>query len=392
MVVEWAIRYDADSQTPVATTPVSARVTAFDDIEARDDVIQQANTVFGLSGTPTTYSPDINESVASLLGNSESVSSHSFMREETIVPDVPAPSIYSTFKDELMFPLGSRETMIEPAHYSCWFPECVRILPMQEFISHFEHHLRFQHLDDPLRIVCPVCDKFYTYSNDQCLACYIPSGRLVEKLYGRYFPDATTIGLQQESAAVHSGFSSSWLSGIPGPSRSSYQGQSPYPQNYIYGCSNNYAYGSSGNLKPSNYSKAELILAPCKRSLFSWPLLSKRLFRSLLYYRKYVTTLVLAATISLILSYMEHDWIVLTITQLTQGISTVSPSKLPFIGVVVASIAFALHRIVVRATRAGGLRTRWLSRCALNIFNNACGRRRPEWTGATTYELGHSRS
>jgi hypothetical protein len=339
------------------------------------------------------YGLGVHETDASLLENSEGVSPSSFMRENTIVPDAPVPSIYDTYKDELMFPLGSRENMFEPPHYSCWFPKCVQTLPREELISHFtRHHLRFERLNDPLRMVCPVCDKFYMYSNDQCLACYTQSGGLVEKLYGRYFPDATTIGLQRESGAVRSGFSSFWSSGSPDPNSSSYQSSSSNSRYNSYSCGNNYPYGSSGSPGGNYYSRARSVVAKCKRSLFSSPLLSRRLFRTLLRHRKYVAVLILAATVSLILGYKEHNWIVSTIAQLTHGVSTVSPSKLPLIGVVLASVAFGLHRIVVSATRAGGIRTGWLSRCALSIFNVACGRRRAEWSGPTGYELGHSRS
>jgi hypothetical protein len=230
------------------------------------------------------------------------------------------------------------------------------------------------------------------YSNDQCLACYTQSGGLVEKLYGRYFPDATTIGLQRESGAVHSGFSSSWSSSSSDPNSSSYQGSSSNSRYNSYGCGNNYPYGSSGSPGGNYYSRARSVIAQCKRSLFSSPILSRRLFRTLLRHRKYVAVLILTATVSLILGYKEHNWIVSTIAQLTHGVSVVSPSKLPLIGVVLASVAFGLHRIVVSATRAGGIRTGWLSRCALSIFNVACGRRRAEWSGPTGYELGHSRS
>ncbi len=395
MVVEWAITYDADPQTPVATTPVSARVTTFaagGDMDQRDDVVDQANGIFNLPpSTPMPYGSIIQETTASLLDNSEIVSPPPFPREDNVVPAVPGPNIYSTVKDELMFPLGSREDMLEPAHYSCWFPECVAILPMQDIISHFEQHLRFERLDDPLRMVCLSCDKFYNYSNEQCLTCYTAPGGLVEQLYGRYFPDTTTIGIQLESGAVQSGFPSFWPSGNQGHSWSSYQSSS-YSQNNVFGSHNNYQNGSPGSPAGSYFFKVRSVVGQCKRSLFSSPILPKRLFRSLIRRRMYVVALVVAATVSLILGYKEHNWIVSNLAQLTHGVSTVSPSKLPFIGVVLASVAFGLHRILVQATRANGIRNGWLSRCALKMFSVACGRRRPEWPGATTYELGHSRS
>ena len=130
MVVEWAIRYDADSQTPVTTTPVSASINTFaagGDIEQRDVVIGQANNVFNLDpGTPMLYGSGIHETDRITFRDSEGVSPASYTREDTVVPAVPVPSIYSysTNKEELMFPLGSRENFFQPAHYSCWFPEC----------------------------------------------------------------------------------------------------------------------------------------------------------------------------------------------------------------------------------------------------------------------------
>jgi hypothetical protein len=395
VVVEWAIKYDGESQTPVATTPVSARVSTFaagGDIEQRDDVVDQANGVFNLPpGTPMPYGSGIHETTASLLDDSEGVSPPLFTREDTVVPAVPAPNIYSTTKEELMFPLGSRENVFEAAHYSCWFPECVAILPMQDLISHFESHLRFQRLDDPLRMVCPVCDTFYKYSTDQCLACFVPSGGLVEKLYGRYFPKVTRIGLQPKGG-VHSGFSSFWPSGGQGHSWSPYQGFNSNPWNNNFGYHSHYQHGSSGSRGGSYYSNTRSALAHFKRTLFLLPIRSLRFFRSLIGRPKYVAALVIAATVSLVLGYKEHHWIVSNLAQLTHGVPIASPSKLPAIGVIVASVAFGLHRIIVHATRANGIRSGWLSRCALNMFNVACGRRRPEWPGTTSYELGHSRS
>jgi hypothetical protein len=128
-----------------------------------------------------TSSQDLNNSSTNCK-----VASASFTREGPLVPDVSAPNIYSTMKEALMIPLGSRENVFGTAHYSCWFPECVAILPVEDLISHFEFHFRFQRLDDPLRMVCPVCDSFFSYSTDQCLACFVPPGGLVEKLYSRY--------------------------------------------------------------------------------------------------------------------------------------------------------------------------------------------------------------
>lgn len=394
MVVEWAIKYDGESQTPVTTTPVSASINTFaagGDIEQRDDVVGQANGVFNLDpGTPMLYGSGIHETTASLLDDSEGVSPASYTREDTVVPAVPAPNIYSysTIKEDLMFPLGSRENFFQPAHYSCWYPGCAAILPMQDLISHFESHLRFQRLDNPLRMVCVVCDIFYTDSTDQCWTC---SGGLVELLYGRYFPKVTRSGLQPEGG-VHSDFSFLWSSGSQGHSWSPYQGSSSYPCNNSSGHNNHYHNGSSGSPGGSYYSNTRSALAHFKRSLFSLPILIRRLFHSLFRRRKYVAALVIAATVSLVLGYQEHNWIVSNLAQLTHGVPTVSPAKLPVIGVIVASVAFGLHRIIVQATRANGIRSGWLSRCALNMFNVARGRRRPEWPAVTGYELGHSRS
>jgi hypothetical protein len=396
VVVEWAIRYDAESQTPVATTPVSARVSTFaagGDIEERDDVVDQANGIFDLPpGTPMPYGSGIHETTASLLDESEGVSPSPFIRQDTVVPAVPAPNSYSTIKDDLMYPLGSREIVFEPPHYSCWFGDCVEILPMQELISHFQVHLPFQRLDDPLRMVCPGCDTFYTYSTDQCLRCYVPSGGLVEKVYG-YFPNVTTIGLQPAGGAVQSGFSSFGSSGGQGHGGSPYQGFSSFPWNTGYD-QNSYQYGSSESPGGSYYSNTRSVLAHLKQSLFLLPIGSLRFFRFLIRRRRYVAALAIAATVSLLLGYRtkKHNWIVSTLVQLIHGVPTVSPSKLPVIGVIVASVAFGLHRIIVHATRANGIRNGWLSRCALSVFNVACGRRRPEWPGTAGHELGHSRS
>jgi hypothetical protein len=354
----------------------------------REDVVDQANGVFNLdSGTPMLYGSRINETNASLLDDSDSPPP--VTREDTVVPAVPASNIYSTVNDELMFPLGSRMNFFDPAHYSCSFLECGAILPMQDLISHFETHLRFQHLDDPFRLVCPECDTFYSYPTIQC-ACSGGLMDLVEKLYGRYLTKVADDDLQLAGGASLSGFSSFGPSGVQGYGGSSYQGFSSFPWTAGY-YQNSYQYGSSGSPRGSYHSNSRSALAHFKRSLFSLPILTQRLFRSLVRPRKYVAALVIAATVSLVLGYKEHNWIISKLVQLTHGVPTVSPSKLPVIGVIVASIAFGLHRIIVHAARVNGIRSGWLSRCALNMFNVACGRR-PEWPGTTGHELGHSRS
>jgi hypothetical protein len=361
-------------------------------MEERDDVVGQANGVFDLPpNTPMPYGSGIHETTASLLDNSEGVSPPSLAREDTIIAPVQSPHNYIILKKRRMFPLGTRDTIFGRAYYNCEFPNCVAHLPMQDLISHFEFdHLRFQHLDNPLRMVCPGCDRFFAYSTDQCLACF--SDGLVEKLYGRYFPDAPTIGPQPGSGAVHSGMSFFRSFGGQGHGWFPYQDFSSFQGSSGSGYNNNFQYGSSGSSGGSYYSNTKVVLAQFKRSLLSLPMLPLRLFRSLVRRRKYVAALVIAATVSLILGYQKHNWIVLNLAQLTHGVPTVSASKLPVIGVVCASVAFGLHRIVVHATRANGIRSGWLSRCALSVFNVACGRRRPEWPGTTGYELGHSRS
>jgi hypothetical protein len=352
MVVEWALRYGADSRVPAATKTVSARVAALSassDIKEHDDVISRANRVLSLPpSTHMPYSSGFSKRTGPLLNNEDSVSSYSFLQKATTVPDTPVPCTYSTIKDELMFPLGFRENMVTPASYSCGFPGCVQILPMQELISHFEHHLSFQHLGDPLRMVCPQCDKFHANSNDWCIECFTPSSRLVENLYGRYFPYSTKKGLHWESGTAYSGYSSFRSSGGPNPRLSLYKGSSSNSWNNSYDDRNNDPYGSSGS-PGSNYSSgARSIVARSKRCLFSLPTVSRRLFRAFLRYRKYFVVLIVAATMSLILGYKEHNWIVSTIFELKNRASAVFPSKLFFIGVVLASIAFAFIRTKLR--------------------------------------------
>lgn len=359
-------------------------------MEERNDVIDQAVSAFNLpSGTPMQYAPVIQETDASLL-RSEDVPPRSFTPRHIAATATQQPYKYSTVKNTRMFPLGTQDGTCRPAHYQCEFPHCIHVLPMQDLINHFElSHLRFAHLNEPLRMVCPGCEAFYTYSSDRCPQCFVPS--LVERLYGQYFSEVPTTSMQPETDAVSSGLSGYGPYSGQGPNWPQYQAPGSYSPNDGFGYYNNFPCGASPSYGGGHwYFTANSALSQFKRSLLSLPSLSLRLVRSIACRRKYAAALMITVTISLVLGYTKYNCIVSNLVQLMHGVTSVSPSKLPAIGVIVASVAFGLHRIVVDAYHSNGIRRGgWLSRCALDVFNVACGRRQEE---GPRHELGHARS
>lgn len=357
-------------------------------MEERNEVLHQATNAFNLPhGTPTPYEPIIQETTASLL-NPEDVIPGFLAPLDTLTAAGQPPYIYSILWETPMLLLGVRDYSFSPAHYRCEFPDCDKVLPMQYLISHFEiDHHPFEHLNDPLRMACLGCGRFYAYSNDECQSC--PGLPLVENLYGRHIPGEPTMVILPENGVLYSGVSTFATPGIQNSNVPSYQGSSLLPNYGLdhYGTS---PYGFSGNPAGSYYSTAGSAISNLKDGLLSLQVLPLYLFSPLVRRCGYIAAFVIAATVSLVLGYKNHNWIVSNLVRLTHGIPDISPSELPSIGVMFASIAFGLHRIIVHAYRANSIRRgSRLYRCVLSVLNVACGRWRPEWQG---YELGHSRS
>jgi hypothetical protein len=104
--------FDAESQTPVATTPVLARVRTFDEIEDLGEVIDQATSVFDSPpDTPMPYAPVIEETEASLLGP------RSVLYSDTSPAVAQLAYGYSTPVISRPLLLGTRDDTLRPPYY-----------------------------------------------------------------------------------------------------------------------------------------------------------------------------------------------------------------------------------------------------------------------------------
>jgi hypothetical protein len=140
--------------------------------------------------TPTTHGSGLQETNASPQKGPNGTLTWLLNHRDAVAADVSGHKIYNTAKTASMFILASRKDMNGPALYSCCDLNCTALLPMPDLLSHYEvHHKHYRRLDDPLRLVCRMCEAFYTCASDECLECYVPSGGLTEALYGEFLPD-----------------------------------------------------------------------------------------------------------------------------------------------------------------------------------------------------------
>jgi hypothetical protein len=142
---------------------------------------------------PTLYGLSIPETGAALLGHDGRVSPRLPMPSaSTALKNTPPPISYSTFRVSRMFYFELECVVLKyiesgTAQYSCEFPGCTVILPMLLLVSHYESvHFRFEHLHDPLRMVCQQCNYFHKQRTIRCLQC--TSFSVVEGAFGRFFP------------------------------------------------------------------------------------------------------------------------------------------------------------------------------------------------------------
>lgn len=387
-IVEWAIRFDAEpGASPTSAIPDSTHLATFaagEPSEARDRVVNQATNFFDVPfAPPMLYGSGIQETTASLLDHSGVTQPRSRADESGTIANVPSPP-FSTLSLPGMFPFGMRDDTFGPNQYKCEWKDCPYTAPEEDLILHFEiAHICFQRLRYPLRIVCLPCGSFHTQLSVQC--CLGIGRTMVEKVYGLYLPDEYS-GPVSENGAIHSGLSG--FESVNGQgnyflhdqTNGSLQGNSGYPY-----CDDSRSGGSLCAGSP--YYSLRSMANYWKKGL-SWLSVPYRLLRRFARGRRYTVAFIVAIAISLLFG---HDWILSKLARFNGRVPNLPHLNLPVIGIVVMSLAFAVHRFIVHVHfyTGGSRRGSWLSQCALNMFNVACGR---TLESIEPYELGDSRS
>jgi hypothetical protein len=373
----------------------------------RHEALDQATNAFGVPpAPPLPYGSVIQETTASLLDPSLATSTRPRLRPGPIDENVVLHTRFSTDKSVRMFPVGKRDDTLSPFQFKCEYRGCAHTSDLESLLVHFEAvHCRFARLPDPFRMVCPTCERFHVLPSAQCCPRVGPS--VVERVYGLFLPDTPIVDFSINAGPVPSSGFGLGLSRLYGMNSLPYSGGQSllgyvghiHGHGHGHGLYNNCRSGacmdstdrcrssspcplssSSGSMKARLFKK----FSPCI-SFITFPF---RKLRQLARGRRYTVAFTAAVLISILFG---HDWILSKLTRRPSAIPAVSNLNLPFVGVVFMSIAFVLHRFVVHAHRYTGARPgSWFSRCAIKMFNVACGR--PTEPGRLAYELGHSMS
>lgn len=375
--MEWAIRLDAEPENPRNETPVSVRVASLvagGPSESLDVVVDRVNSVLDMPpAIPTLYDLDIRETDAALLER------HGIDSPRPPIPTVSitvedAPQIYySTLRPSNMFFFGLEDAESVTALYRCQFPGCTITLPTLPLASHYdsEHH-RFEHLQDPLRIFCQKCDCFYNRRIDHCSRC--PSTDIVKGVFGRFifstdYQDGMVVGELLDDVPLRN-----QLQNFPGSAGSS----SFMANSSDFGSYSNCWTGPTSTLGSYGYSRSSTVAYYFQQKLPNSPFylaLPYRLVHRYFSGRKYLLAYVCWALLLLATGYKMHDWLLSKTSELMDAVSPAIRNQIPRLGIALACVAFKAHRIVVRAQHISGVYyDRWLSRCAINMFNKAYGR------------------
>jgi hypothetical protein len=359
-LVEWAICFDdgktkiqQDSSQASARLEVLAPVNVYPPGNGVNNAVNLTDDVFGLAAQeePLPYASRIEESSEALLEPDIERESNSTPTQGFALPIEPRAQAYfpesygyqySTLRYDEMFYFGewTDSGSVGMNGYLCAFPApCDHItyaVPALK-LHYVSEHFPFTEMPNPLRMVCPSCETFYSHSVVSCPQC--PWATPVLRVYGLCGPQ---IHVEPPSEKVSSGIPPSthqaW--GVQQNFSDMKQDSGGYDHNSATW--NRSSHGSSGSnsIYRSLVTFLDAILFWV--SYFRFPQCQYRLF---------ATAILGITSVFGLISLERYDWISAKLSPLLHNLFSIFGPNFPILCILVASIAFILLRLLSSRTR-----------------------------------------